>query len=129
MKKKTKKVKYIIVILLIMISVKIISNGIKQFGNNWIDFSREPSICYYDGRVYYEISYSEYYRLEGKYELMDKYITLDGSKANILEYFIPRICFLRVGETRNSEGTPIALSIGGLDIESTFYKLSEEESQ
>ena len=121
-----KKTVKIILLLFILISIPIIIRGIRRYGNNWIDISKDPSICYYDGNVYYEISNAEYLGIKGdEFEYMDKYI-VNGAKANLLVYYLPTILTYRVGERRNSEGIPIALVISGHDVEERYYKLSEE---
>lgn len=121
-----KKTVKIILLLFFLISIPIIIRGIRRYGNNWIDISKDPSICYYDGNVYYEISNTEYLGIKGdEFEYMDRYI-VNGAKANLLVYYLPTIMTYRVGERRNSEGIPIALVISGHDVEERYYKLSEE---
>ena len=129
MKKKKYKVLLVIVLIFVLISIPIIIRGKRRYGNNWIDYSKNPSICYYDGNIYCEISESEYLSIKGNFELTDKYIVCGGSKANLLVYYFPSIINYRVGETRDSEGNVIALSISALDHKQQFYKLSECEEK
>ncbi|MCR5210621.1 MAG: hypothetical protein K6C99_10455 [Lachnospiraceae bacterium] len=132
MKKKKLQAFLVILILFILINIPIFIRGNKLYGDNWIDFSKEPSVCYYNGNVYYEISEFEFARIDGEWELMDKWISCDGTKANILNYYFSFLRLdRRVGEVRNDKGTPIALLISS-DYENDkyrYYKLSEEESQ
>ena len=95
-----KKTVKILLLLFILISIPIIIRGIRRYGNNWIDISKDPSICYYDGNVYYEISNAEYLGIKGdEFEYMDKYI-VNGAKANLLVYYLPTILTYRVGEMK-----------------------------
>ncbi|OQA26502.1 MAG: hypothetical protein BWY61_00633 [Firmicutes bacterium ADurb.Bin354] len=104
-----KKTVKIILLLFFLISIPIIIRGIRRYGNNWIDISKDPSICYYDGNVYYEISNTEYLGIKGdEFEYMDRYI-VNGAKANLLVYYLPTIMTYRVGESESMGTVPIDL--------------------
>ncbi|MCR5210617.1 MAG: hypothetical protein K6C99_10435 [Lachnospiraceae bacterium] len=122
--KKNKRPLIVLLIIFLLISIPIIIKGINRYGNNWIDISKNPAICHYEEREYYEISWSEYMGIKGEeFEYMDKYIV--NGKPNIIIYYLPTIMSFRVGELRNSEGKPIALVITGHDVEQRYFKLSE----
>jgi len=128
---KKKKIMLVILIIFILISIPIIIIGRKRYGDNWIDFGRAPSICYYDGRVYAEITHQQFHKIDGEYEQMDKWITKNGNKAGIFDYYCPLYMVIdrRVCEVRDDKGIPIALLIGNYSREDRYYKLCEEKSE
>ena len=51
-----------LLILIVLISIHIIREGREIYGDNWIDYSLNPSTLYYEGQVFYEISTDTYFK-------------------------------------------------------------------
>ena len=133
--KRQKRIKIIVscLIIFLLISIPIVIKGRERFSDNWIDKSRIPAILHYNDDTYYEISIEKYNRAtEGNnysFEYTDNYLTIDGRKANLLDYYKPRFLNRRIGETKDRNGNVVYIYVLGFENTANCYKLREEENE
>ncbi|MCR5210146.1 MAG: hypothetical protein K6C99_08045 [Lachnospiraceae bacterium] len=120
-----------LLILIVLISIHIIREGREIYGDNWIDYSLNPSTLYYEGQVFYEISTDTYFKETAgdkySFEYTDKLIRSDGKKAALWTYFTPKILSGLIGEAKDKNGNVKYVYVLGFEHTVYCFKLSEEE--
>ena len=129
--------KYSVVIvcvtLFLIVSVPIVINGRERYGSNWIDDSKTPAILHYNDELYYEIGVNTFKEAlekgEYNFEYTDRYLTLNGRKAFLFDYYIPKSLNRKIGETKDQNGTIKYVYVLGVEDNASCFKLCEAEDQ